>query len=97
MKPWELLLRRMWVLVRDVVLTGTGIFLVFKETFAPGPDWEGVLGVALAFTVPSIAEHVKAILPSSAADSLSRPSEQHGSSPSSPMQGGSGEHAEKPE
>ncbi len=76
MKSWELMLRRMWALVRDVVFAGFGLFLIWRETFYPGPDSLEILGVALALTVPSAAEHIRAILPNSAAESAAESSQE---------------------
>lgn len=85
MKQWEAVLRRTWALVRDVVFAGFGLWLIYRETIHPGPDALALLGVAVALTVPSAAEHIKAILPSSsgesAVESSSRSSVPHGSSP----------------
>jgi hypothetical protein len=81
-KPWELMLRRMWGLIRDVVFAGFGLWLIWRETITPGRDALALLGVAVALTVPSAAEHIKAILPSSSGDSAlehsSRSSPRHG-------------------
>lgn len=55
--PW-------WLLVKDIALTGTGLFVILSQTFSPRPN--GVLlGAGLALTVPTVWEHVKALLPSS--------------------------------
>lgn len=87
MKPWEAVLRRTWALVRDVVFAGFGLWLVYRELTHPGKNALAFLGIALALTVPSAAEHIRAILPDSAGESAvessSRSSEPRGSSPSS--------------
>jgi hypothetical protein len=85
----------MWALVRDVVFAGFGLWLIYRETISPGRDALALLGVAVALTVPSAAEHIKAILPSSAGESAvessSRPSPRHGPPPSSTAPGVPGE------
>lgn len=95
MKSWELLARRTWTLVRDVVFGGFGLWLIYRETTDPGQNALAILGVAVALTVPSAAEHIKAILPSSsgesAVESSSRPSRPDGSLPSSTAPGVPGE------
>lgn len=68
---------RLWVLLKDVLLTGTGVVIIYLQAFSLHPDGL-VLGTGLALTVPSIAEHVKALLPSSGGGP---------SSPSSPPPG----------
>lgn len=95
MKNWELLLRRTWTLVRDVIFAGFGLWLIWRETTRPGQYVVPLLGVAIALTVPSAAEHIKAILPSSsgesAVESSSRPSAPGGSPRPPASRGASGE------
>lgn len=79
----------MWALIRDVIFAGFGLWLIYHETIDPGRQsiekTIALLGLAGALTVPSAAEHLKAILPSSsgesAVESSSRPSPSHGSPP----------------
>jgi hypothetical protein len=86
-KPWEALLRRMWALVRDVVFAGFGLWIIYREMTMPGRYALELIGVAVALTVPSAAEHLKAILPASSGESAitssSRSSERPGSPPES--------------
>ena len=88
LKLWEQMLRRTWVLIRDVVFAGFGIWLIYRETVHPAKSAEetiALLGIALALTVPSAAEHIKAILPSSSGESaIASPSGEPGPGPGSP-------------
>jgi hypothetical protein len=61
-------------LLKDILLTGTGVAVIFSQVLSAHPDGL-LLGTGLALTVPTIADHVKALLPSSGGG---------GSSPSSP-------------
>jgi hypothetical protein len=94
-KHWELALRRTWALIRDVAFAGFGLYLIYRETVSPGRNALEILGIAFALTVPSAAEHIKALLPSSgtgsAAKSLPESSPPGGSQGSSTAQGESGE------
>ena len=83
---------RAWELIRDVVLTGTGIFLAIHEAYSLHPD-DAILALAMGFTAPAAFEHVKALLSSPGASSSSRQSPESESPPSSPPQGDSGDHA----
>lgn len=95
MKQWELLLRRTWMLVRDVIFAGFGLWLIYRETTDPGPDALEILGVAVALTVPSAAEHIKALLPSSSGESVITSSSQSSEPRGSPRHAtGHGAHGE---
>jgi hypothetical protein len=84
--------RTAWNLIKDVGLTGTGIFVIVLQAFSAKPNGL-LLGTGLALTVPSVAEHVRALLPSSGGGSSSPQSELPGPPPSSlPPGGTSGEH-----
>ena len=61
-----------WPLIKDVVFTGTGVFAIMFEVLSQHPNGL-VLGTGLALTVPSVADHVKALLPSSGGSSSSPP------------------------
>jgi hypothetical protein len=81
-----------WYLLKDVLLTGTGVAVIFSQVLSLHPNGL-LLGTGLALTVPSVAEHVKALLPSSGGGSSSASSAQPGPQPSQPsQQGGSGGH-----
>lgn len=53
---------RWWLLAKDVLLTGTGLSVIVSQVFSLHPSGL-LLGSGLALTVPTIAEHVKALLP----------------------------------
>jgi hypothetical protein len=79
--------RTAWNLIKDVGLTGTGIFVILTQAFSPRPNGL-LLGTGLALTVPSTWDHIKALLPSSGGESSSPPSEPPGSPRSSLPPGG---------
>lgn len=79
-----------WQLGKDVLLTGTGVAVIMIQAFATHPNGL-LLGTGLALTVPSTWDHIKALLPSSGAESSSPSSHARGSSPSS---SGQEEHGE---
>lgn len=84
-----------WLLLKDILLTGTGLGVILSQIFSPHPNGL-LLGTGLALTVPTIAEHVKALLPSSGGgqSSPSTPSPRPplpGPSSASPPEGGRGE------
>jgi hypothetical protein len=81
---------RWWPLLRDIALTGTGILVIFSQVLATHPDGL-LLGTGLALTVPSVAEHVKALLPSSGGAGTSPPSPPPGQQPSPPQPEDSGD------
>lgn len=83
---------RAWELIRDVVLTGTGIWLAIHEAYSLHPD-DAILALAMGFTAPAAFEHVKALLSSPAAGESSRRPPASGSSPQSQPQEDSGDHA----
>ena len=77
--PWS----AAWPLIKDVVLTGTGVFVITFEVLNAHPNGL-LLGTGLALTVPSTWEHVKALLPSSGGGSSSEPSPSQTPPPSQP-------------
>ena len=52
----------LWKLLKDIVLTGLGVAAILSQIFSLHPSGL-VLGTGLALTVPSVASHVKALLP----------------------------------
>jgi len=69
-----------WSLLRDIVVTGTGLAVIWSQVLSAHPD--GILlGTGLALTVPSIADHVRALLPSSGGGSSSASSPSPGPRP----------------
>jgi hypothetical protein len=81
-----------WELIRDVVLTGTGIFLAIQQAYSMHPD-DAILALAMGFTAPAAFEHVKALLSSPATGESSRRPQRSGSPPPSQQQEDSGDHA----
>jgi hypothetical protein len=76
-----------WSILKDVLLTGLGMVAIYTQVVSSHPNGL-VLGTGLALTVPSVAEHVKALLPGSGAADSSHSSPSHGSpSPSGEQRG----------
>jgi hypothetical protein len=74
-----------WPLVKDVLLTGTGVVIVLSqvaEAYLGQQPNALLIGAGLALTVPSIADHVKGLLPGSTDGPSSSQSESSGHSPS---------------
>ena len=74
-----------WFLLKDILLTGTGLYLVLSQVLAPAPS-DVLLATGLALTIPSVAGYARNLLsgtggPSSRASS---PPGQSESGPSSP-------------
>lgn len=51
----------LWQLLKDVLLTGTGLTIIVTQIWSPHPS-DLLLVVALALTVPSAASHAASIL-----------------------------------
>jgi hypothetical protein len=70
-----------WELIRDVGLTGFGVWVIWKQVYAPAPD-PALLVVALGCIVPSARSAIITVLsgPGSSSGSPHPPAEQ----PSSP-------------
>lgn len=52
-----------WTLVKDILLTGTGVWLILGQAYSAHPS-DVLLATGLALTVPSVAGHAKALLSS---------------------------------
>ncbi|HET9975281.1 MAG TPA: hypothetical protein VFQ68_44110, partial [Streptosporangiaceae bacterium] len=52
---------RRWVLLKDILLTGTGMALVLSQVLSAAPS-DVLLATGLALTVPSIAAHAGSLL-----------------------------------
>ena len=50
-----------WLLLKDILLTGTGMVLVLSQVFSVSPS-DTLLVTGLALTVPSVAAHAKSLL-----------------------------------
>ena len=57
---------------KDVILTGSGVAIIWVAALSPHPNGLA-LGTGLALTVPSVADHVRALLPSSSGGGESLP------------------------
>ena len=65
-------LRATFELVRDIAVTGTGLVVIWRQLLFSALHPSGLLlGTGLALTVPSVAAHVRALLPSSGGESES--------------------------
>ena len=51
----------LWSLVKDIILTGTGVALIVSQMMNSTPS-DALLVTGLALTVPSIAGHAKALM-----------------------------------
>jgi hypothetical protein len=80
-----------WQIVKDVLLTGTGILLVLSQVWAARPS-DVILVTGLALTVPSVAGHTAALLSGHGGGQSSPPPPPlQSSQPSSQPAGGTGE------
>ena len=52
---------RRWLLLKDILLTGTGMAMVLSQILSPSPS-DVLLATGLALTVPSIAAHAGSLL-----------------------------------
>lgn len=53
---------RLWMILKDVALTGLGMFCIWSQIRQMHPNGL-VLGTGLALCVPTVWQHVKALLP----------------------------------
>lgn len=51
----------LWALIKDIVLTGTGVALIVSQIYSSHPS-DALLATGLALTVPSIAGKVRTVL-----------------------------------
>ena len=84
-----------WQLIKDVLLTGTGLVIIVLQIWSPKPS-DVLLVAGLALTVPSAASHATSILGGHGAPPSSGSSQPPGGRPSpplpsSPPEGGAGE------
>ena len=89
MKWWE----TAWLLLKDILATGTGLALIITQVFARTPS-DVLLVAGLALTTPSLASHtVKLLSAPTVPERSDEQSTAHGtrpqSSPSSPSGGSS--------
>lgn len=91
MKWWQ----TAWQLIRDIALTGMGMWLIISQVGAKDPS-STLIVAGLALTVPAAASHAASVLsgpsvPAPGPPSSSEPSSPPSSSPSSSSSGGTGE------
>ena len=77
-----------WTVVRDVLLTGTGVTVILIQAFSPHPS-DVALATGLALTIPSAYGHTAALLGRGAGSSSPQSSEPPSSPPISPQEAGS--------
>ena len=75
-----------WTLIKDILLTGTGIALILSQMLSKTPN-DAMLVTGLALTVPTLADHAKAVI---SGPSASRESTRPGEPPSVPSSSSSG-------
>ena len=63
----------LWSILKDVLLTGTGLTMIWLQVFASHPS-DLLLVTGLALTVPSVAGHAKELLSGSGGQHSSPPS-----------------------
>jgi hypothetical protein len=79
-----------WLLLKDVLLTGTGMVLVLSQVFSPSPS-DVLLVTGLALTVPSVAAHAGSLLSGHTGGSSSPPPSPSGQPPSGSSSEAAGE------
>jgi len=74
-----------WFLLKDILLTGTGLFLVLSQVLVPTPS-DVLLATGLALTGWAAASHARNLLSGTGGQSSPAPSQsgQSESGPSSP-------------
>lgn len=81
-----------WYLLRDILLTGTGMAVILSQVFSARPS-DVLLVTGLALTVPSVAGHATALMSGRTGGHSSPESPAQTPPPSSPSPGGgTGEH-----
>lgn len=77
-----------WTLIKDVLLTGTGLALILSQMLVTSPH-DAILVTGLALTVPTLADHTKAVLTGPSGNRESPPPGDSASVPSSSPSGSS--------
>jgi hypothetical protein len=59
---------RAWQIVKDIVLTGLGVWIIASQALSSRPPSDPLLVVAMALCAPAVYDHAKSVLsgPSSA-------------------------------
>lgn len=78
-----------WLLIRDVLVTGTGVGIIISQGFARSPS-DVLLMAGLALTTPSLISHAGTLLGAPSQSDSSSSSSPPGPSHASPP-GGSGD------
>lgn len=77
---WQTLWQTIWLLAKDIALTGTGLTIILTQAFAARPS-DLLLVTAVALTTPSLASHAITLL---SGPSAGKPGPSPSSSSSSP-------------
>ena len=78
--------RATYELIRDVCVSGTGLLIIWRQVLYSSLHPSGLLlGTGLALTVPSVAAHVRALLPGPGESESSPPSPSPPARPSSSL------------
>ena len=80
-----------WLLLKDILLTGTGMALVLSQVFSSSPS-DVLLVTGLALTVPSVAAHAGSLLGGHTGGHSSPSPPPPGQPPSIPSSEAGGEH-----
>lgn len=72
---------KIWSLLKDILLTGTGVSVIISQMFVHSPS-DAMLVTGLALTVPTLADHAKSVLSSPVKSPEATP--EHGGSAPSP-------------
>lgn len=78
-----------WLLLKDVALTGTGLWIIYRQATAMRPS-DLLLTVSLVLIAPSVATHAKAVLSGHTAGESSTPGPPEQESASLPSSGAGG-------
>ena len=81
---------RRWLLLKDILLTGTGMALVLSQILSPSPS-DVLLATGLALTVPSIAAHAGSLLAGRTGGPSSESTPPSGEPPSGPSSEAAGD------
>jgi hypothetical protein len=53
---------RFWAVVKDVVLTGTGVWIIVSQVLSSHPPSDPLLVVAMGLCAPAIYDHAKSVI-----------------------------------
>lgn len=69
-----------WLVIKDIALTGTGIFVILSQVYAGHPS-DVLLAVGATLCAPAIADHARALLSAPTAAPHSPSPGSHAASP----------------